>query len=76
MILHVTLTAMHIWEKKINATQIESIYKLWEKKEGKKIIQKTSYTKMKSMKDGNKIKAKLIFIENLSHTILEVQEKE
>lgn len=46
------------------------------KKEGKKIIQKTSYTTMKSMKDGNKIKAKLIFIENLSHTILEVQEKE
>lgn len=46
------------------------------KKEGKKIIQKTSYTKMKSMKDGNKIKAKFIFTENLSHTILEVQEKE
>lgn len=31
---------------------------------------------MKSMKDRNKIKTKLIFIENLSHTIPEVQEKE
>lgn len=71
MILHVTLTAMHIWEHKLNQ-YINSE----KKKEGKKIIQKTSYTTMKSMKDGNKIKAKLIFIENLSHTILEVQEKE
>lgn len=47
-----------------------------EKKEGKKIIQKTSYTTVKSMRDRNKIKTKFIFIENLSHTILEVQEKE
>lgn len=64
--------------KKINATQTEAIYRLFfgKKKIRRKNYTNTSYTTMKGMKDRNKSKAKFIFTENLSHTILEVQEKE
>lgn len=57
MILHATLTAMHIWgqKKKINATQTEAIYRLFLKKE--KITQKLAIQQWKAWK--TEIKAKL-----------------
>lgn len=67
-------TLKHIWEKKSMPQKLRQYTFFFFKR--RKDYTKISYTTMTSMKDKNASKAKFIFMENLSHTILEVQEKE
>lgn len=75
MILHATLTVMQMWEKKNqrhrNWGNIDFFF--FKKR---KDYTKISYITMTSMKDKNTSKTRFFLIENISHTILEVQEKE